>query len=109
MDFHFYIVSINRIAHIVTISKQDLDLPQIAESISRLIQSQNNLRDLVMLEFWTPAAATTMFDALPSQAHSLTYLRLHDLHQDQYHLLLQLLRSWSGPEDVAHQQQKGMR
>ena len=45
----------------------------------------------MMLEFWTPDAAATMFDALQSQAHSLTYLRLYDLCQDQYHLLLQLL------------------
>ena len=42
----------------------------------------------MMLEFWTPDA---MFDALQSQAHSLMYPRLHDLCQDQYHLLLQLL------------------
>src|SRR5206468_394296 len=77
--------------NITNISELDLDLPQIAESISKLIKSQNNLRDLVMLEFWTPEAAATIFDALPTQAHSLTYLRLHDLYQDQYRLLLQIL------------------
>ena len=39
-------------------SEQDLEFPQIAESILKLIKSQNNLRDLVMLEFWTPRCFT---------------------------------------------------
>jgi hypothetical protein len=93
--FDFMTQSSHNIQHIyiniTNISDQDLELPQIANSLSNLIKSQNNLRDLVMLEFWTPEAAATIFEALPSQAHSLTYLRLHDLYQDQYLVLLQIL------------------
>ncbi|CAG8609509.1 2974_t:CDS:2 [Funneliformis mosseae] len=77
--------------NITNISEQDLKLQQIAKSISKLIQTQHNLRDLVMLEFWNPTASATIFKALPVQAHSLTYLRLHDLYQYQFRLLLPIL------------------
>ncbi|PKC00073.1 hypothetical protein RhiirA5_500826 [Rhizophagus irregularis] len=93
--FDFMTQSSHNIQHIyiniTNISDQDFDLPQIAISISNLIKSQNNLRDLIMLEFWTPDAAATIFDSLPSQSNSLTYLRLHDLYQDQYLFLLKIL------------------
>ncbi|CAI2169931.1 19578_t:CDS:2 [Funneliformis geosporum] len=93
--FYFMTKCSHNIQHIyvniTNISDQDLDLHQIATSISELIQSQNNLRDLVMLEFWSPTASATIFNALPVQAHSLTFLRLHDLHQYQYLLLLPIL------------------
>ncbi|GBC08900.1 hypothetical protein RclHR1_08480003 [Rhizophagus clarus] len=102
--FDFMTQSSHNIQHIyiniTNISEQDLELPQIADSISNLIKSQNNLRDLVMLEFWSPLAAATIFDALPSQSRSLTYLRLHDLSQDQYLSLLQILPTLTNLETL---------
>ncbi|CAG8478471.1 10075_t:CDS:2 [Diversispora eburnea] len=72
---------------ITIISNPELEFPQIAQSFAQLIESQRSLRELIIMGFWTPS----LFNALTTQANSLTFLRIHELYQDQFLFLLNIL------------------
>ncbi|CAG8550392.1 2583_t:CDS:2 [Scutellospora calospora] len=53
--------------------------------------AQKGVRELVIVEFWSPYVAEILFNSLICQWKSLTYLRFHQLDKDQFRLLLPIL------------------
>ncbi|CAG8582068.1 3877_t:CDS:2, partial [Racocetra persica] len=67
------------------------ELVQIAKSFKRLIEAQKAVRELIIVEFWSPYVADILFNSLICQWKSLTYLKFHHLDSDQFGLLLPIL------------------
>ncbi|CAG8592213.1 1663_t:CDS:2, partial [Racocetra fulgida] len=77
--------------NITNLAGKDDELVQIARSFKRLIEAQKAVRELIIVEFWSPYVADILFNSLICQWKSLTYLKFHHLDSDQFGLLLPIL------------------
>ncbi|CAG8520745.1 16898_t:CDS:2 [Gigaspora rosea] len=77
--------------NITNLAGKDDELIQIAKSFKRLIESQKGVRELIIVEFWSPYITDILFNSLICQWKSLTFLKFHHLDTDQFELLLPIL------------------
>ncbi|CAG8468309.1 11106_t:CDS:1 [Acaulospora colombiana] len=92
--FNFMSQCTRNIQHIcinIDIFDQDSGISEVTRSFARLIESQKYLKELVISKFWCPSAAPVLFKTLVSQANTLIYLEIRELHQDQFQSLLDIL------------------
>ncbi|CAJ0894584.1 7945_t:CDS:2 [Entrophospora sp. SA101] len=72
---------------------EPIDLDEFDSLISLFLESQNSLKDLTIAILWSNSAASLVMQSLSSDllSNSLKYLKLHQLSQNSYHQLLNIL------------------